>query len=180
MMNKEQELYSTWTMKMMKEEADRLGIKIDTKGRKTKAADKILAAWKTLEEEKPEEAPAPEETKEEAPATQEPAKKRTTKKEKVPAENMLDYVQVILNTFDVNYTVSANGKDMKVLQDGEKIFELRRRAARVRVLIGDEGLARINPDLYTDDGGPGLSKKLNHSIYVDKENIMVVINSILA
>ena len=55
MMTREQELYSTWTMKMMKEEADRLGIKIDTKGRKTKAADKILAAWK-LEEEKPEEA----------------------------------------------------------------------------------------------------------------------------
>lgn len=211
MMNKEQELYSTWTMKMMKEEADRLGIKIDTKGRKTKAADKILAAWKLEEEvqepapeetkeetkeEKPveveevqepapaEEAPQeeekPEETNEEAPAPQEPAKKRTKKERKTPAENMFDYVQVILNTFDVDYVISASGKDLRVTKAGEKVFELRRRAARIRILIGDEGLARINPDLYTNDGGPGLSKKLNHSIYVDKENIMVVINSILA
>lgn len=209
-MTREEKLYSM-TMKMLIIEAEKIGVKIDKKGAKEKAVNKILAAEaakaaaqepkieeapapeETKEEEKPVEVeevqePAPveevqpqeEETKEEAPAPQEPTKKRTKKERKAPAENMFDYVAVILNTFDVDYEVSANGKDMKVLQDGEKVFELRRRAARVRVLIGDEGLARINPDLYINDGGPGLSKKLNHSIYVDKENIMVVINSILA
>lgn len=210
-MTREEKLYSM-TMKMLIIEAEKVGVKIDKKGAKEKAVNKILAAEaakaaaqepkteeapapeETKEEEKPveveevqEPAPVeevqpqeePEETKEEAPAPQEP-KKRTKKERKAPAENMFDYAAVILNAFDVDYVISASGKDLRVSKDGEKVFELRRRAARVRVLIGDEGLARINPDLYTDDGGPGLSKKLNHSIYVDKENIMVVINSILA
>lgn len=188
-MTREEKLYSM-TMKALILEAEKIGVKIDKKGSKQKAVEKMLAAENALtkveEKEEVVEIPSTEKEvmidgiQEPEPVEVEEPKQKKERKEKKEKVNTFTLVSDVLASLEgVTFTITPQGKGMSVKKDGKKVVELWKRAERVRMYIGEDNLEKINSDLLENiTDNPGM-KKYNKSVYIPMANIEKVLKSIL-
>lgn len=191
-MTREEKLYSM-TMKALILEAEKIGVKIDKKGSKQKAVEKMLAAENALtkveEKEEVVEIPStekevmidgtqePEPVEVEEPKQKKQKKERKEKKEKINTFTIVS--DVLASLEDVTFTITPQGKGMSIKKGGKKVVELWKRAERVRMYIGEDNLEKINSDLLENiTDNPGM-KKYNKSVYIPMANIEKVLKSIL-
>lgn len=196
-MTREEKLIS---MKMtdLVEVAQKLNIKIDVKGAKTKAVAKILAAESAVaESEKPAEVETvvetavvdneqnltdeqyaeigkeiAEEAKQKAKRAQQRAKKE--KKASAPKVDVLAITESVVKSLDLKYKRSRDGIGIFSVDD-KRVLDIWKRSSKIRVYIASDN-AKFNTIKTSNlieklHDNPSKNAKLDKSFYVDASNI---------
>ena len=191
-MTREEKLYSM-TMVNLVEVANKLGIKIDKKGAKSKAVAKIIAAENAVEESKEsakveavevvvdnEQNLTDEQYAEIGKEIAEEAKKKLQKEKVSSDESKVDVIAVvegIIKSFNLDYKRSRDGVGIIVNKKRVLDFWKRTNKARVYISSNDGRFDKISKSklIINLHDNPNTKSKLNKSFYVDVSNIKSII-----
>lgn len=197
-MTREDKLYSM-RMVELAEVAEKLGIKIDKKGSKSKAIEKILAAEASAPAVKPEKkasksakpvanddvagdgTPIAEVGKEIAEqAKQKSAKAKSEKKQKTVKEKVdtIAIVESLCQQMKLQYKRSRDG--IGIFSENKRVLDIWRRSDKIRVYVSSENpkFKKIDKKIVLKlSDNPSKSSKLDKSFYVECANIETLLKS---
>lgn len=173
-MTREQKLYAMRMVDLV-EVAEKLGVKIDKKGKKSTAVLKILKAEENVAGDG---TPLAEVGKEIAQQAKEKAKKASTKKKKAnEGSKPIDVADKICSGLKLELTRAKNNVGIK--KDGKRVIDIWGRKSKVRIYVNNEyaPFKSLDKKLYEIKGVA--IGTLNVSMYVDTENIETVIKHLV-
>lgn len=206
-MTREDKLYSM-RMVELADVAENLGIKIDKKGSKSKAIEKILAAEemnKQNEKELAKEAkdsleisnaiaaefeeslagdgtPLAEVGKEIAKQAKQKAKNASAKPKKAKKDGIdtIDFAESICKKMKLEYKRSRDG--VGIFLENKRVLDMWRRSDKVRVYMSSENpkFKKLDKKIVINlNDNPSKSSKLNKSFYVEYANIEKMISAVM-
>lgn len=206
-MTREQKLYSMRMIELA-EVAEKLGVKIDKKGAKSKAVEKILAAESSANQKDSLEisnaiaadfeeslagdgTPLAEVGKEIAndakqkakdAKSKKPEKKSSAKpkKEKKDSVDTIAFAESICKQMKLEYKRSRDG--VGIFVEGKRVIDMWRRSDKVRVYMSSANpkFKKIDKKIVINlNDNPSKSSKLDKSFYVEYANIEKMIASVM-